>query len=522
MIYGDFGTDLVKINGTLDVAGDNIGSTSLQLLSGNTSASTASSQILFGYNGTTKYRHAIKTRHNPAGASGNTIDFYGWDWGNQGEDEIGNVHILTLDANGGSARVGIGSVTSPQYTLDVGGSVRTTGTLQVGDFTLPNTDGSTDQVLTTDGSGTVSWGDKTAIIAANGLTNNAGTIEFGGLLDQATTITLGLNTLNFNMNSIGDFNIQDNGTTTFQMRDDGAGFFGGDIYFRGGSVGGTNLMLLSDDADDGRLRIYENGVPSVDLDANTQFLFNAQGLDRDFRVESDDETHMLFVNAATNRVGIGESLPLSALHVTDSYVSYVARIENTFGGSANVAPGLLIQAGNNNGTGSSSLIRFRRPDGTTIGGINQNSSTTVGYFTSSDVRLKENIRPTRFSLNDLMKINVADYNFISDGDKSLSTGFIAQELYDIYPEVVTVGGEDAKTNPWSVDYGKITPLLVKAIQDQQQLIEKQQSQIDQQAARIEVLANNNSEMDKLKTRLAKIEAELSQRHEVGAAVSKED
>ena len=34
-------------------------------------------------------------------------------------------------------------------------------------------------------------------------------------------------------------------------------------------------------------------------------------------------------------------------------------------------------------------------------------------------------------------------------------------------EAVTKGGEDASTNPWTVDYGKVTPLLVNAIQDQQ-------------------------------------------------------
>ena len=31
--------------------------------------------------------------------------------------------------------------------------------------------------------------------------------------------------------------------------------------------------------------------------------------------------------------------------------------------------------------------------------------------------------------------------------------------------MVTVGGDDVKTEPWQIDYSRITPLLVKAIQE---------------------------------------------------------
>ena len=68
-----------------------------------------------------------------------------------------------------------------------------------------------------------------------------------------------------------------------------------------------------------------------------------------------------------------------------------------------------------------------------------------------------------------MKISVRDFNWLADGTKD--TGFIAQQLYGIYPYAVTKGdnGTDAYipgvTNTWSVDYSKVTPLIVKAIQD---------------------------------------------------------
>lgn len=42
---------------------------------------------------------------------------------------------------------------------------------------------------------------------------------------------------------------------------------------------------------------------------------------------------------------------------------------------------------------------------------------------------------------------------------------VAQELYPIYPEAVIVGGDDPLEDPWTVDYGRLSPPIVKSIQD---------------------------------------------------------
>jgi len=143
----------------------------------------------------------------------------------------------------------------------------------------------------------------------NGLNVNVDTIKLGGSLTEATTVTLGSFAMNFELSSTGDLNIQDAGNTMTQFGDDGILYHGDDMYWRDGSVAGTTLMFFNDDGNDGRLRIYENGVASVDLDVNTQFVFNEQGLDRDFRIESDLDANALRVNAGLNNVGIGDSAP---------------------------------------------------------------------------------------------------------------------------------------------------------------------------------------------------------------------
>ncbi|NQX97424.1 MAG: hypothetical protein HRT73_06035, partial [Flavobacteriales bacterium] len=166
----------------------------------------------------------------------------------------------------------------------------------------------------------------------NGLYYNTGAnrVRLGGSLVENTTITQGARQMTFNLNGTGDFNIQDAGVGMFQVRDDGISFFGDDVYWRDVNTGGTNLMSLIDDGNDGRLRIYENGAVSVDLDANTQFIFNEQGLDRNFRIESDNQANMFFVDAGTNEIGIRTATPTSMLQMTNAGVNVGANAMASF------------------------------------------------------------------------------------------------------------------------------------------------------------------------------------------------
>jgi hypothetical protein len=156
------------------------------------------------------------------------------------------------------------------------------------------------------------------------------------------------------------------------------------------------------------------------------------------------------------------------------------------------------------------MINFRKADGTLIGSVVANlSGNSVAYNTTSDSRLKENIHTTAFGINDLMKIQVADYNRIGNATSLLETGYIAQQLHSIYPQAVTPGGENPKTNPWGVDYGRITPLIVKAVQDVNtevealKLVVKQKSVNEQtQQEQIDALLLQNKELIK---RLDKLE-----------------
>ena len=122
------------------------------------------------------------------------------------------------------------------------------------------------------------------------------------------------------------------------------------------------------------------------------------------------------------------------------------------------------------GATTHSALAFYKGDAQNVQGTISVTTSAVTYNSTSDYRLKENVVPLENGLGRLMQIKPSKFNWIETGEEA--EGFIAHELQEIYPGAVT-GEKDAVYNstgnikPQSVDYGRITPLLVKAIQEQQ-------------------------------------------------------
>ena len=190
---------------------------------------------------------------------------------------------------------------------------------------------------------------------------------------------------------------------------------------------------------------------------------------------------------------------------------YVMTIDNTRSNNTQPNNGLLIMAGHNsyNSSTQSSFIRFFRPDGTNCGRIRQDGGNDIKLVDSSDERLKENIKPTRYGIEDVLKIEVKDYNFIIDDDDFVKTGFLAQQLYKVYPTAVTVG-DDVKTNPWGVTYADLTPLLVKGMQDQQEIINQQSQEINQLRAALNEAKTDLAKINTLEQQYTEMKAQLEQ------------
>ena len=104
-------------------------------------------------------------------------------------------------------------------------------------------------------------------------------------------------------------------------------------------------------------------------------------------------------------------------------------------------------------------IRFRNDANTVVGSIAPGSTSTA-FNTSSDYRLKEDLKDFA-GLNMISKIPVYSFKWINKDKRS--HGVLAHELEKVLPQAVT-GEKDAKKTQ-VVDYSKIVPLLIKAIQE---------------------------------------------------------
>jgi hypothetical protein len=116
------------------------------------------------------------------------------------------------------------------------------------------------------------------------------------------------------------------------------------------------------------------------------------------------------------------------------------------------------------------MISIRRSN-SQVGVISVTTSGTT-YTTTSDIRLKQDIEPLE-ATDKLMQMNPVSYSWKADPDGPRSMGFIAQEMRSVMPEAVSTGDDDMM----SMDYGRITPILVSALQDAHRKIEQLEQRI---------------------------------------------
>ncbi len=105
----------------------------------------------------------------------------------------------------------------------------------------------------------------------------------------------------------------------------------------------------------------------------------------------------------------------------------------------------------------------------------QFNGTTGAYTSSSDERLKSDIRPLESILPRVLDLQVRRYSF-KHSENSESIGVIAQDLRKSFPEYVSENtgdeGNPLVPNQLFVDYAGLSVLAIKAIQEQQVLIQQ--------------------------------------------------
>lgn len=119
-----------------------------------------------------------------------------------------------------------------------------------------------------------------------------------------------------------------------------------------------------------------------------------------------------------------------------------------------------------------------------------------GVINTSDARQKTNINDIPYGIDEIMQLRPVSFQWKNDTDQGTKLGLLAQDLQPVIPEVVldweykeNESGERTKvpSEVLGVYYSDLIPVLIKGLQEQQEMIQQQQLTIDNQRLSIEQL-----------------------------------
>jgi len=194
--------------------------------------------------------------------------------------------------------------------------------------------------------------------------------------------------------------------------------------------------------------------------------------------------NVMFLNSNQN-VGIGTSNPLYKLDVAGS--CRLQSLEMNSGGNSfirhwgNNGAGGYWYSGQNNG--NAFVVYNDAGIGTYMSYGNNTWSST------SDQRLKQNITNLTYGLEDILNLRPVSFNFAQSSN--LQFGLVAQEAINVIPEIVTeTWNEGLQSNSYGITYNSLVPILIKAVQEQNQEIQTLKSTLSNVLDRISTLESS--------------------------------
>jgi hypothetical protein len=161
-------------------------------------------------------------------------------------------------------------------------------------------------------------------------------------------------------------------------------------------------------------------------------------------------------------LGIGNTDPQSILHVTNN--------------NTNSNSNILRLETKSTSDSTTKFVEFYDND-TMQGKITGDSGNAIVYSTTSDERLKENIKDTNINGSEVInKIRVRDFQWKKNKEGDI--GLIAQELREVYPKAV-FGKEDEEF--LTIEKQSLVPILIKTLQE----VIKKNNKLEERLKRIE-------------------------------------
>jgi len=347
-------------------------------------------------------------------------------------------------------------------------------------YHFPLSDGTTGQVLQTDGNGDLSWND------------DGGATEINELSDGRTTGNsvflgsgAGANDYSFDYQNVavGDSALYAN---TFGQMNTAIGSRA--LYT---NISGNSNTAIGYHA-------LEHNISGAQNTANGRSALNhnttghcntAVGFEANYYNEEGDENTIIGYEAGGYFVPHNKS--------RNVFLGCQAGYNATTGSDANVFLGYKAgysETGSNklyieNSDASSPLIWGDFTNNRVV--INGNSTNNINnrtffsngsaggataWYNDSDIRLKKNINTISSSLDKVLQLRGVNYEWkeTENHEEGLQMGFIAQEVQEVIPEVV-----DENNGHYTMQYAPITALLVEAVKEQQKVIEELKTRIEE-------------------------------------------
>jgi hypothetical protein len=372
--------------------------------------------------------------------------------------------------------VGVGTQ-NPVFRLDVRGDAHIKGPLTIGDtsantdYTLPNNDGNSGEVLKTDGSGNVSWQNDidTDVDGCNGcLDIGQEVVDPGGLSDG------------------DDYEPSHWTRSGSELHPDNPS----SDYVVIGSTGQDNNELLG--VDNGSASGTEIGIGSIEYltdQANETTINNrfSPANDNSYDLGSSSlrwqDIYGIDVRAtnvyASNEVGVNTTFPDRELHVkqttTDNSLSGIVLEHNSSGNNW-----ALYHANTDN-------LWFKFQDN-----LMSWIDAADGSYNTSDRRLKNEIESMDDVLGKISQLEPTTYYYKNDPDKSKkSVGLIAQDVKEVFPELSMVE-QDEEAGYYGINYRQVGVLSLEGVIE---LNEKYEKQIEEYEERISELEERVEQLE---------------------------
>ena len=156
--------------------------------------------------------------------------------------------------------------------------------------------------------------------------------------------------------------------------------------------------------------------------------------------------------------------------------------------------GVPYYINNNSDGGSGSQLQWWYDDDESFGynlvGALLGGNGGQGWYNASDRNLKQNIQDYPSSLEKVLDLRPVTYNWKTHPDEDPLAGFIAQNVKELFPQFThDIAWRDGGTR-LGVNYSFLVVPAIKAIQEQQDIIDQQGKDIKALIKRIELLESN--------------------------------